>query len=162
METEDDNTLATMANRILSNSQYGNIDWNQYSNYGEKLNTICREFHSTNMDIELPLNFKTVIMKLHPEIKDMVADYFETKQIYDPNTFNPVNRFQVAVRIFINENEIPKGNKDFYKNSLKDLFNMTYGSEMDFVTFIVTSIVIPPVKTNEEKFVELFGKKVSL
>jgi hypothetical protein len=36
---------------------------------------------------------------------------------------------------------------------------MTYGSEMDFVTFIVTCIVIPPVKTNEEKFVELFGKK---
>jgi hypothetical protein len=86
-----------MANRILSNSQYGNIDWNRYSNYGEKLTTI-----STNMDIELPLNFKTVIMKLHPEIKDMVADYFETKQIYDPNTFNPVNHFQVAVRIFIN------------------------------------------------------------
>ena len=154
METENDNNLATMANRILSNSQYGNIGWNQYSNYDKKLKTI-----STNQDIELPLNFKTVVMKLHPEIKDVVADYFETKQIYDPNTFNPVNHFQVAVRIFINENEIPKGNKDFYKNSLKDLFNMTYGSEMDFVTFIVTSIVIPPVKTNEEKFVELFGKK---
>ena len=154
MEERDDNNLVTMANRILSNSQYGNIDWNQYSNYDKKLRTI-----STNQDIELPLNFKTVVMKLHPEIGDLVAEYFETKQIYDPNTFNPVNHFQVAVRIFINENEIPKGNKDFYKNSLKDLFNMTYGSEMDFVTFIVTCIVIPPVKTNEEKFVELFGKK---
>jgi hypothetical protein len=154
MEERDDNSMVTMANRILSNSQYGNIDWNQYSDYDKKLKTI-----STNQDIELPSNFKTVVMKLHPEIKDLVADYFETKQIYDPNTFNPVNHFQVAVRIFINENEIPKGNKDFYKNSLKDLFNMTYGSEMDFVTFIVTSIVIPPVKTNEEKFVELFGKK---
>ena len=154
MEERDDNNLATMANRILSNSQYGNIDWNQYSNYDKKLKTI-----STNQDIELPLNFRTVVMKLHPEIGDLVAEYFETKQIYDPNTFNPVNHFQVAVRIFINENEIPKGNKDFYKNSLKDLFNMTYGSEMDFVTFIVTCIVIPPVKTNEEKFVELFGKK---
>jgi hypothetical protein len=154
MEERDDNSMVTMANRILSNSQYGNIDWNQYSNYDKKLKTI-----STNQDIELPLNFKTVVMKLHPEIGDLVAEYFETKQIYDPNTFNPVNHFQVAVRIFINENEIPKGNKDFYKNSLKDLFNMTYGSEMDFVTFIVTCIVIPPVKTNEEKFVELFGKK---
>jgi hypothetical protein len=154
MEERDDNSMVTMANRILSNSQYGNIDWNQYSNYDKKLKTI-----STNQDIELPLNFKTVVMKLHPEIGDLVAEYFETKQIYDPNTFNPVNHFQVAVRIFINENEIPKGNKDFYKNSLKDLFNMTYGSEMDFVTFVVTCIVIPPVKTNEEKFVELFGKK---
>jgi hypothetical protein len=154
MEERDDNSLVTMANRILSNSQYGNIDWNEYSNYDKKLKTI-----STNQDIELPLNFRTVVMKLHPEIGDLVAEYFETKQIYDPNTFNPVNHFQVAVRIFINENEIPKGNKDFYKNSLKDLFNMTYGSEMDFVTFVVSSIVIPPVKTNEEKFVELFGKK---
>jgi hypothetical protein len=154
MEERDDNSLVTMANRILSNSVYGKYDWNQYSNYDKKLKTI-----STNQDIELPLNFRTVVMKLHPEIGDLVAEYFETKQIYDPNTFNPVNHFQVAVRIFINENEIPKGNKDFYKNSLKDLFNMTYGSEMDFVTFIVTCIVIPPVKTNEEKFVELFGKK---
>jgi len=154
MEERDDNNLATMANRILSTSRYGNIDWNEYSNYDKKLKTI-----STNQDIELPLNFRTVVMKLHPEIGDLVAEYFETKQIYDPNTFNPVNHLQVAVRIFINENEIPKGNKDFYKNSLKDLFNMTYGSEMDFVTFIVTCIVIPPVKTNEEKFVELFGKK---
>lgn len=154
MEERDDNNLDTMSRMVLNNSRYGNIDWNDYSNYDKKLKTI-----STNQDIELPLNFKTVVMKLHPEIGDLVADYFETKQIYDPNTFNPVNHFQVAVRIFINENEIPKGNKDFYKNSLKDLFNMTYGSEMDFVTFIVTSIVIPPVKTNEEKFVELFGKK---
>ena len=154
MEERDDNSLVTMANRILSNSVYGKYDWNQYSNYDKKLKTI-----STNQDIELPLNFRTVVMKLHPEIGDLVAEYFETKQIYNPETFNPVNHFQVAVRIFINENEIPKGNKDFYKNSLKDLFNMTYGSEMDFVTFIVTCIVIPPVKTNEEKFVELFGKK---
>jgi hypothetical protein len=154
METEDDNNLATMANRILGTSRYSIIDQNEYNNFDKKLKTI-----STNQDIELPLNFKTVVMKLHPEIGDLVADYFETKQIYDPNTFNPVNHFQVAVRIFINENEIPKGNKDFYKNSLKDLFNMTYGSEMDFITFIVTTIVIPPVKTNEEKFVELFGKK---
>ena len=154
MEERDDRYFATMADRILSTSRYGNIDWNQYSDYDKKLKTI-----STNQDIELPLNFKTVVMKLHPEIGDLVAEYFETKQIYNPETFNPVNHFQVAVRIFINENEIPKGNKDFYKNSLKDLFNMTYGSEMDFVTFIVTCIVIPPVKTNEEKFVELFGKK---
>lgn len=147
MEPVDDN-LATMASRILSNTRYGNIDYNQYNNYGEKL----------NMDIELPSNFKTVIMKLHPEIKDVVADYFETKQNYNPETFNPVTYFQVAVKVFIHQDETPKGNKDFYKKSFKDLFIMTYGSEMDFISFVVTSIIIPPVKTNEEKFAELFGK----
>ena len=154
METEnDDNNLATMANRILSRSQYGNYDWNEYNNFDKKLKTI-----STNQDIELPLNFKTVIMKLHPEIKDVVADYFETKQNYNPETFNPVTYFQVAVKVFIHQDETPKGNKDFYKKSFKDLFIMTYGSEMDFISFVVTSIIIPPVKTNEEKFAELFGK----
>ena len=109
MEPVDDN-LATMASRILSNTRYGNIDYNQYNNYGEKL----------NMDIELPSNFKTVIMKLHPEIKDVVADYFETKQNYNPETFNPVTYFQVAVKVFIHQDETPKGNKDFYKKSFKD------------------------------------------
>lgn len=147
MEPVDDN-LATMASRILSNTRYGNIDYNQYNNYGEKL----------NMDIELPSNFKTVITKLHPEIKDVVADYIETKQVYNFETFNPVTYFQVAVGIFIHQDETPKGNKDFYKKSFKDLFIMTYGSEMDFISFVVTSIIIPPVKTNEEKFAELFGK----
>jgi hypothetical protein len=29
---------------------------------------------------------------------------------------------------------------------------------MDFVTFSVISMVVPPAKSNEEKFMELFGK----
>jgi hypothetical protein len=31
---------------------------------------------------------------------------------------------------------------------------------MDFVTFKVESMIVPPIKTNEDKFFELFKKKV--
>jgi hypothetical protein len=36
---------------------------------------------------------------------------------------------------------------------------MTYGSDMDFVSFMIVSLIVPPVKSNEEKFAELFGRK---
>lgn len=47
MEERDDNNLATMSRMVLSNSRYGNIDWNEYSNYDKKLKTI-----STNQDYD--------------------------------------------------------------------------------------------------------------
>jgi hypothetical protein len=37
---------------------------------------------------------------------------------------------------------------------------MTYGSEMDFISFKVESLIVPPEKTNQDKFFELFKKKV--
>ena len=113
----------------------------------------------TIKDIEIPSNFKTVIMKIHPEIMDVVEDGFKSTKRYDPNNFDAINYFEVGVKVFFGQDEIPKGNKDFYKESFKDLFMMTYGPEMDFISFNITSLVVPRAKTNEQKFVELFGKK---
>ena len=45
------------------------------------------------------------------------------------------------------------------EEAFNDYFKMTYGGEMDFVTFKVESMIVPPVKTNEDKFFELFRKK---
>lgn len=112
----------------------------------------------TIKEIEIPSNFKTVIMKLHPEIKDVVEDGFKCTKRYDPSSFDSINYFEVGVKVFFGQDEIPKGNKDFYKESFKDLFMMTYGSEMDFISFNITSLVVPRAKTNEQKFVELFAK----
>lgn len=112
----------------------------------------------TIKEIEIPSNFKTVIMKLHPEIKDVVEDGFKSTKRYDPNNFDAINYFEVGVKVFFGQDEIPKGNKDFYKESFKDLFMMTYGSEMDFISFNITSLVVPRAKSNEEKFLELFKK----
>ena len=112
--------------------------------------------------IELPETFKKVIMKLHTEIKDVVALEYNVQKKYEPTNFEPVSYFMVNLTVYFNEDSIPKGDKTFYSESFNDLFKMTYGSEMDFVTFSVISMVVPPAKSNEMKFMELFGKKVSL
>jgi len=108
--------------------------------------------------IELPETFKKVIMKLHTEIKDVVALEYNVQKKYEPTNFEPVSYFMVNLTVYFNEGNIPKGDKTFYSESFNDLFKMTYGSDMDFVTFSVISMVVPPAKSNEEKFMELFGK----
>ena len=110
--------------------------------------------------IELPDNFKTVIMKLHPEIEDMVIVNYDVQKKYNPIDFIPISYFMVNLNVNFKQNDIPKGPKEFYNEVFKDLFKMTYGSEMDFISFKVESLIVPPVKTNEDKFFELFKKKV--
>ena len=75
------------------------------------------------------------------------------------NIYTIISYFMVNLNVNFNQDNIPKGPKEFYNESFTDLFKMTYGSEMDFVTFRVESMIVPPVKTNEDKFFELFKKK---
>ena len=110
--------------------------------------------------IELPDSFKTVIMKFHPEIEDVVIVNYDVQKKYNPIDFNPISYFMVNLNVNFKQNDIPKGPKEFYNESFKDLFKMTYGSEMDFIAFKVESLIVPPVKTNEDKFFELFKKKL--
>ena len=65
-----------------------------------------------------------------------------------------------SINLFFNENDVPKGGKDHYEGLFNDYFKMTYGSEMDFISFKVESLIVPPEKTNQDKFFELFKKKV--
>jgi hypothetical protein len=111
-------------------------------------------------NIELPDNFRKVIMKLHPEIEDVVIDDYEIQKKYNPNDFNPESFFMVNLSVYFNQDDAPKGNKEFYTESFTELFKMTYGVEMDFIFFKVLSLIVPPEKTNDDKFYELFRKKV--
>ena len=111
-------------------------------------------------EIEIPERFNTVILKLCPEIREVVTIGYKNYSVYDPINFEPIFNFLVAINIFFNENDIPKGGKEHYEGLVNDYFKMTYGSEMDFITFKVESMIVPPVKTNEDKFFELFKKKV--
>ena len=113
-------------------------------------------------DIELPDNFRKVIMKLHPEIADVVIDNYETQKKYNPMDFSPESFFEVNLSVYFNQDDIPKGPKEFYTNSFTDLFKMTYGGEMDFIYLKVLSLIVPPEKTNDDKFYELFRKKVDI
>jgi hypothetical protein len=111
-------------------------------------------------EIEIPERFNTVILKLCPEIREVVTIGYKSNSFYDAINFEPTFKFLVAINIFFNENDMPKGSKEHYEGLFNDYFKMTYGSEMDFITFKVESMIVPPVKTNEDKFFELFKKKV--
>jgi hypothetical protein len=110
-------------------------------------------------EIEIPERFNTVILKLCPEIREIVTIGYKGNSVYNPVNFEPLWKFLVGINIFFNENDMPKGDKSYYEGLFNDYFKMTYGSEMDFVTFKVESMIVPPVKTNEDKFFELFKKK---
>jgi hypothetical protein len=111
-------------------------------------------------EIEIPERFNTVILKLCPEIREIVTIGYKGNTVYNPVNFEPLWKFLVGINVFFNEDDIPKGDKSHYEGLFNDYFKMTYGSEMDFVTFKVESMIVPPVKTNEDKFFELFKKKV--
>lgn len=111
-------------------------------------------------EIEIPERFNTVILKLCPEIREIVTIGYKGNTVYNPVNFEPLWKFLVGINVFFNEDDIPKGDKSHYEGLFNDYFKMTYGSEMDFVTFKVESMIVPPIKTNEDKFFELFKKKV--
>ena len=140
METKDDELLDALRYAYTGNRSISNWDL------------------SALTGIELPETFKKVIMKLHTEIKDVVALEYNVQKKYNAINFDAVSYFMVNLTVYFNEDNIPKGDKSFYNESFNDLFKMTYGSEMDFISFSVISMVVPPAKTNEEKFMELFGK----
>lgn len=119
-----------------------------------------KDSYANVCEIEIPERFNTVILKLCPEIREIVTIGYKGNTVYNPVNFEPLWKFLVGINVFFNEDDIPKGDKSHYEGLFNDYFKMTYGSEMDFVTFKVESMIVPPVKTNEDKFFELFKKKI--
>ena len=108
-------------------------------------------------DITLPERYVTVILTMCPEIAHIISVGYRETKVYCPHTFNPIKKFIIGVNIsFKNENvsEI-KVDKKHYESILNDYFGMTY-AKMDFVTFSVESLIIPPEESNEDKFFKLF------
>jgi len=114
---------------------------------------------SHNKDISIPETFKDVLLKLCPEIKDVVSIGYRENSVYDPiGTFNPIYKYLVGVDLYFDDHNGMKKSKNEYGKEIGDYFRMTYGSEMDFISFHVQSFIFPPEKSNRDKFLELFGK----
>lgn len=127
-------------------------------NYETTIN--MKDTYVNECEIEIPESFNTVVLKLCPEIREIVTVGYKSTGMYSAITFKPIFKFLVGINIFFNENNTPQGDKTHYETLVNDYFIMTYGGEMDFITFKVESFIIPPEKTNEDKFFELFKKKV--
>ena len=71
-------------------------------------------------DIEIPERFNTVVLKLCPEIREVVTIGYKSTSVYNPTNFEPIWKFLVAINLFFNEDDIPKGGKEHYEG----LFNV--------------------------------------
>ena len=111
-----------------------------------------------NKNISIPDTFKDVLLKLCPEIKDVVSIGYRENAVYDPMTFNPIYNYLFGVDISFDNQYWMKKSKNEYGTLFNDYFKMTY-SDIDYVTFHVQSFIFPPEKTNREKFLELFETK---
>jgi hypothetical protein len=141
METEDDNL-------------YGRI-FNDYVIKKE----VEPDFNGSpdTKEIVIPPMFKDVIIKMCPEIVDVVSNGYRDHMVYNPNNFEPVYTYLVGVDLYFDNRYGMKKSKSEYGKVFNDYFKMTY-SDMDFITFHVRSFIFPPEKTNKDKFFELFGK----
>jgi len=109
-----------------------------------------------NKVIAIPERFKDVVLKMCPEIKDIVSAGYRDNKTYNAMTFNAVYTYLVGVDLYFDETNGVKKSKKEYGDELSNYFRMTY-NELDFVTFHVRSFIFPPEKTNEDKFFEVFG-----
>jgi hypothetical protein len=108
--------------------------------------------------IEVPDTLKVVILKMCPEIINVVSTGYREQTVYDPTNFEPIYKYLVGVDIYFDSHNGMRKSKHEYSKEIDDYFKMTYGSEMGFVSFHVQSFIFPPEKNNKDKFFELFEK----
>jgi hypothetical protein len=114
--------------------------------------------HPLSNKIIIPERFTKVVLKLFPEIKNIVC--FGVKEIikYEINTNKRSSYYLVGVDLYFNKKNRTLKTKKEYSDEMNDYFKMTF-VDMDFVTFHVREFILPSDKTNSEKFIELFGIK---
>lgn len=147
MENED-NLFDELVN-TYGDYNYANIA-PSYPNYSD---------FESRRKIELPKTFKDVIMKLCPEIRDVVTSGYRETTSYNPMNFEPIKRYLVGIDMYFDDMNNVK-TKQEYSNLMDTYFIMTF-SDMDFISFHVRSFIFPPEKSNEEKFFELFTPNIT-
>lgn len=130
-----------------------------YRGYGISNVKVEPDFNGSpdNKDIVIPPTFKDVVVKMCPEIVDIVSMGYREHMVYNPMNFEPVYTYLVGVDLYFDNHNGMKKSKNEYGKELNDYFKMTY-SDMDYITFHVQSFIFPPEKSNKDKFFELFGK----
>ena len=105
----------------------------------------------------IPPDFEIVIKKMNPEITGIRMIRTEVTKMKVRAKFEAVDKFLVVIALqFAGGNSHIKGHPEYYSDEINKLFNYTY-SEYDFIRFRVDEFDLPPVKTNYDTFVELFG-----
>jgi hypothetical protein len=125
----------------------------------DKMNIGYKDSYIKSHELEIPENFNTIVIKLCPEIKDIVIVGYKQYSRYNETSLKAIPCFMVGIDLFLNENQIPKGDRTYYDKVLNDYFRLTYGNDMNFVIFDIESLSVFSPKSNLDKFIEFFKKK---
>ena len=110
----------------------------------------------TSADLKIPKEFEVVVLKMNPEIESISLLDVECLLMYNPMTFDPIEKFKVHIELSFKEGVTPKYVREEYAKEITNLFMYSF-NEYDFVSFHVDSFNIPPIVTNKEKFLKLFS-----
>ena len=108
-----------------------------------------------NSMLVIPHQLYQVVMKMFPEILNFKISDVQSTLMYNPETFEPIEKFRLNLSVDIKPNQQPQGVKDYYSEEINKLFNFIY-PDYEFVKFGVVemSLVRPP--SNRELFDRLF------
>ena len=108
-----------------------------------------------NSMLVIPQQFYQVVLKMCPEILNFSIVDVQSSLIYNPATFEPIERFLISLSVNIKPNLQPQGVKDYYSEEIDKLFNFTY-PDYEFVKFKVVEMTLVRPPSNRELFGRLF------
>ena len=108
-----------------------------------------------NSMLVIPQQFYQVVLKMCPEILNFSIVDVQSSLIYNPATFEPIERFLISLSVNIKPNLQPQGVKDYYTEEIDKLFNFTY-PDYEFVKFKVVEMTLVRPPSNRELFGRLF------
>jgi hypothetical protein len=107
-------------------------------------------------DLKIPKEFEVVVLKMNPEIESIEMVDTESIIMYNPMTFDPIEKFRVHIKLNYKEGMTPRFAREDYSKEISNLFTYTF-NEYDYVSFHVDSFHFHPIVTNKEKFLKLFS-----
>ena len=108
-----------------------------------------------NSMLVIPNQLYQVVMKMFPEILNFRITDVQSSLVYNPATFEPIEKFRINLSVDIRPNQQPKGVKDYYSEEINKLFNFTY-PDYEFVKFGVVEMTLVRPPSNRELFGRLF------
>ena len=108
-----------------------------------------------NSMLVIPHQLYQVVMKMFPEILNFRITDVQSALMYNPATFEPIERFKINLSVDIRPNQQPQGVKDYYSEEINKLFNFTY-PDYEFVKFGVVEMTLVRPPSNRELFGRLF------
>lgn len=108
-----------------------------------------------NSMLVIPDQLYQVVLKMYPEILNFRIVDVQSTLVYNPATFEPIEKFKIDLLVNIKPNQQPKGVMEYYTEEIDKLFKFTY-PDYEFVKFKVVEMTLVRPPSNRELFGRFF------